>query len=47
MKLEIKQDLTCSDMEVTIKYVKEDSRLKRILAFLQAVDIQIKGVFEK
>lgn len=42
MKLKTEQDLCCNDIEVTVKYAKKDRLVKRIVTFLQLVDLQIK-----
>lgn len=42
MKLKTEQDLCCNDIEVTVKYAQKDRLVKRIVTFLQLVDLQIK-----
>lgn len=42
MKIKTEQDLSCKDMEITIKYAQEDRRVTRILDFLQSLDMQIR-----
>lgn len=42
MKIKTKQDLSCKDLEITIKYAQEDRRVARILAFLQSLDMQLR-----
>lgn len=42
MKIKTKQDLSCKDMEITIKYAQEDRQVTRILDFLQSLDMQIR-----
>lgn len=42
MKIKTEQDLSCKDLEITIKYAQEDRRVARILAFLQSLDMQIR-----
>lgn len=42
MKIKTEQDLSCKDMEITIKYAKEDRQVTRILDFLQSLDMQIR-----
>lgn len=42
MKLKTEQDLTCTDLEVTVKYAKKDKTFNRIMTYLQSVDVQIK-----
>lgn len=42
MKLKTEQDLTCTDLEVTVKYAKKDKTFNRIITYLQSIDVQIK-----
>lgn len=42
MKLKTEQDLCCNDIEVTVKYAQKNRLVKRIVTFLQLVDLQIK-----
>ena len=42
MKIMKQQDPSCPDIEVTLRYANEDGKVKRILSFLQSVDMQIK-----
>lgn len=42
MKIKTEQDLSCKDLEITIKYAQEDRRVTRILTFLQSLDMQIR-----
>lgn len=42
MKIKTEQDLSCKDMEITIKYAQEDRQVTRILDFLQSLDMQIR-----
>lgn len=42
MKIITKQDLTCNDVEVTVKYAQKDRQVQRIITLLQSVDMQIK-----
>lgn len=42
MKIKAEQDLTCEDIEITIKYSQKDKRLTRIIDYLQSCDTQIK-----
>ncbi|EHJ53243.1 LytTR family DNA-binding domain-containing protein [Streptococcus macacae] len=41
MKVNSKQDPTCEDVEVTLKYPKEDDLVQRLLSFLATVDKQL------
>lgn len=42
MKIIEKQDLTCSDVEVTIKYKQKDELVRRIITLLESADMQIR-----
>lgn len=42
MKIIKKQDLTCSDVEVTIKYKQKDELVCRIITLLESADMQIR-----
>lgn len=42
MKIRIEQDLSCDEMEITIKYSQNDKQVNRIIDFLQSFDMQIK-----
>ncbi|MDE6406538.1 MAG: LytTR family transcriptional regulator, partial [Lachnospiraceae bacterium] len=42
MKIQTEQDLSCKDLEITIKYAQDDRRLTRILDYLQSLDMQIR-----
>ena len=42
MKIEKQQDPSCTDIEISIRYAKEDGKVRRIMSFLQSVDMQIK-----
>lgn len=42
MKIIEEQDLTCSDIEVTIKYERKDELVRRIIRFLESADMQIR-----
>lgn len=42
MKIKAEQDLSCEDIEITIKYSQKDKRLTRIIEYLQSCDLQIK-----
>lgn len=42
MKIRTEQDLSCKNLEITIKYAQEDRQLIRILDFLQSLDMQLK-----
>ena len=42
MKIKTEQDLSCSEIEITIKYPKKDRHVDRIVEFLQSFDMQIK-----
>ena len=38
MKIRTEQDLSCEDIEITIKYSQKDKRLTRIIEYLQSYD---------
>lgn len=42
MIIKIEQDLSCDEIEVTVKYGKEEENLRRIVKLLKSVDMQIK-----
>lgn len=42
MKIKTERDLSCEDIEITIKYSQKDKRLTRIIDYLQSYDSQIK-----
>lgn len=42
MKIKTEQDLSCSEIEITIKYPQKDRQVNRIVEFLQSFDMQIK-----
>lgn len=42
MKIKIEQDLSCNEMEITIKYCQKDKQVNRIIDFLQSFDVQIR-----
>lgn len=42
MIIKLEQDLSCADIEVTIKYGKEKENVNRIVKLLKSVDMQIK-----
>ena len=42
MKIITEQDLSCKEIEITIKYPREDGKVNRIIDFLQAFDMQIR-----
>lgn len=42
MKIIEKQDLTCSDVEVTIKYKRKDELVHRIITLLESTDMQLR-----
>ncbi len=42
MKIKTEQDLSCSEIEITIKYPKKNRQVNRIVDFLQSFDMQIK-----
>lgn len=42
MKIKKQQDPSFSDIEITLRYAMEDGKVKRILSFLQSIDMQIK-----
>ncbi|MDE6320537.1 MAG: LytTR family transcriptional regulator DNA-binding domain-containing protein [Lachnospiraceae bacterium] len=42
MKIKTEQDLSCNEIEITIKYPQKDRQVDRIVEFLQSFDMQIK-----
>ncbi len=42
MKINAEQDLSCNEIEVTIRYPQKDRQVDRIIEFLQSFDMQIK-----
>lgn len=42
MILKTEQDLTCSDIEVLIRYAKMNKQVERLLTLMQSADTQIK-----
>ncbi|MDE7131227.1 MAG: LytTR family transcriptional regulator DNA-binding domain-containing protein [Lachnospiraceae bacterium] len=42
MKIKTEQDLSCSEIEITIKYPQRDKQVNRIIDFLQSFDMQIR-----
>lgn len=42
MKIKTRQDLSCNEIEVIIKYPQKDKQVNRIIDFLQSFDMQIK-----
>lgn len=42
MIIKLQQDLSCADIEVIIKYGKDEENLQRIVKLLKSVDMQIK-----
>lgn len=42
MKIKTEQDLSCKEIEVTIRYPQKDRQVNRIIDFLQSFDMQIK-----
>lgn len=46
MKIKTKQDLSCNEIEITIKYSQKNKQVNRIIDFLQSFDMQIKCDFE-
>lgn len=42
MKIETEQDLSCNEIEITIKYSQKDKQVNRIIDFLQSFDMQIR-----
>lgn len=42
MIIKLEQDLSCADIEVVIKYGKEQENVHRIVKLLKSVDMQIK-----
>ena len=42
MIIKLEQDLSCTDIEVTVKYGKDKENLQRIVELLKSVDLQIK-----
>lgn len=41
MKLKAEQDLSCDEIEITIKYPQKDRQVERMLDFLQSFDMQL------
>lgn len=46
MKIKAKQDLSCNEIEVIIKYPQKDKQVHRIIDFLQSFDMQIKCSYD-
>ncbi len=46
MKIRAEQDLSCSEIEITIKYPGRDRQVDRIIDLLQSFEVQIKCDFE-
>lgn len=46
MKIKMEQDLSCSEIEVTIKYPQKSRQVNRIIGLLQSIDMQIKCDYE-
>lgn len=46
MKIRAEQDLSCSEIEITIKYPGRDRQIDRIIDLLQSFEVQIKCDFE-
>lgn len=42
MKIKTEQDLSCNEIEISIKYPQKDRQVNRIIDFLQSFDMQIK-----
>lgn len=42
MKIKTEQDLSCTEIEVILKYPQKDKQVNRIIDFLQSFDMQIK-----
>lgn len=42
MKIKTEKDLSCSEIEITVKYPQIDRQVSRILDFLKSFDLQIK-----
>ena len=42
MKIKEEQELSCSEIEVIIKYSQRNRQVNRIIDFLQSFDMQIK-----
>lgn len=42
MKIKTKQDVSCNEIEITIKYPKKNKQVNRIIDFLQSFDMQIR-----
>lgn len=42
MKIKTEQDLSCDEIEITIKYPQKDRQVNRIIEFLQSINMQIK-----
>ena len=46
MILRLKQDLTCKDVEVLIRYAEMNKQTERLIALIQSADSQIKCISE-
>lgn len=42
MRIKTEKDLSCTDIEVSVRYAEKDNKVQRIIAFLQSVEMQIK-----
>lgn len=42
MKIKTEQDLSCNEIEISIKYPQKDRQVNRIIDFLQSFDMQIR-----
>lgn len=42
MRIKTEQDLSCGEIEITIKYPQKNRQVDRIVEFLQSFDMQIK-----
>ncbi len=42
MKIKTEQDLSCNEIEITMKYPQKNRQVNRIIDFLQSFDMQIK-----
>ncbi len=42
MKVKVEQDLSCTDIEVVVRYAEKNNKIDRIVSLLQLVDMQIR-----
>ncbi len=47
MKIKREQDLSCNEMEITIKYPQKDKQVNRIISFLQSFDFRLYQLNDK